>query len=181
MPNSQVTESCAEPVIIRVKGNRGTKMVFSCTWNENRKNDKDEVSKANVKSGNKGPGLEGCRSLPLSLDALYGSSSCIVKLCPLLSNPTTLGKNPSPVKPVDNLTKVLGNARSFHLTRTLEKHQKLATLSSKSPRENGKILPIGSMMARGEEKGGRNGRKTTAKDAIVVTAKWMNKRLLLIS
>jgi hypothetical protein len=62
------------------------------------------------------------------------------------------------VRPVDSLTREPGDAQFFHLKTTLEAHQKLATLSSNSPRAKGNIRLIGSRIPEIGAKGGRKGR-----------------------
>ena len=46
IPSSNVGSSGEEPDNRRVMGSRGTRIVFSCTWNEKRKNDSEEVRSA---------------------------------------------------------------------------------------------------------------------------------------
>jgi len=49
------------------------------------------------------------------------------------------GRKPTSVKRVANFGSLSGRSNFFHLMRTLEAHQKLATLSSNNPRLNGNI------------------------------------------
>jgi hypothetical protein len=192
IPNSHVVLSTLPeaPTIIKVSGNKGTRIVFSCTWKEKRKKDIDEVSIEKSRRGERGPGpvvgvsfrssifVDGVvsaalkLSFPVETPGLVGwatTSSFIRELNPVLNNPTTEGKNPTAVRSVESFTKVPGLARLRHLRTTLEKHQKFATLSSKSPRENGNILVTGSRIAVGEANGGRNGRNRRMNDATVTT------------
>ena len=46
IPNSKVCSSGDEPDRSNVMGRSGTKIVFSCTWNENRKNESEDVRSA---------------------------------------------------------------------------------------------------------------------------------------
>ena len=46
IPSSKVCSSGDEPDKRRVMGRSGTRIVFSCTWNENRKKDKEAVRSA---------------------------------------------------------------------------------------------------------------------------------------
>lgn len=84
--------------------------------------------------------------------------------------PAELGRNPSAVRAAESLMRAGCDIHKRHLSTTLEAHQKLATLSSKRPRWNGKIRLRGSRMPDRGAKGGRNGRKRTTKDATVTTA-----------
>ena len=84
----------------------------------------------------------------------------MLNLKPLYNSPMTLGANPMAVSIVENLTRVSRENQVRHLNTTLEAHQKFATLSSKSPRENGKILVMGSRMAESGAKGGSHGRNS---------------------
>ena len=154
--------------MINVNGSNGTSIVFSCTWNENKKNEKDDVSNAKFNNGNKGPGLE---CLSWSLDSV----SMTRKQAPFFNSPMTLGKNPNAVRPAETLTRVSEERKFLHLTRTLEKHQKFATLSSKSPRPKGNIRVIGSRIVRGDENGGRNGRNRTTNAPLVAIASRKNR------
>lgn len=45
-PISNVDESGGDPDIIIVIGSNGSKILFSCTWNEKRKKDMDDVRSA---------------------------------------------------------------------------------------------------------------------------------------
>lgn len=45
-PNWNVNESLAAPERSKVRGNNGTRIVFSWTWKEKRKKDMDEVNNA---------------------------------------------------------------------------------------------------------------------------------------
>lgn len=156
--------------MINVNGIKGTNIVFSCTWKENRKKDREELSNANVSSGNRGPAPGAEASFVFSLGAW--------RLIALRNSPSTLGKNPIVVNRVASLTRTSEEARFRHLTATLEKHQKLATLSSNRPLENGNIRVIGSRMVLGDENGGRNGRNKIVNVTIVVIARRMNSRRL---
>lgn len=177
------------PAIIKVSGNNGTRMVFSCTWKEKRKKEREEVSIERSKREKRGPGSVADNSFPWLLspstlangvvlepssfievpEVVEGSigSSLIRKINPVLNNPTTAGENPTAVRSVESFTNVPEPMKLRHLRTTLEKHQKLATLSSKSPREKGNILAMGSRMVVGEAKGGRNGKNKRVKDATV--------------
>ena len=91
-------------------------------------------------------------------------------MMPALRSVATLGKNPRAVRSVDSFTRLLGDAFVFHLTRTLEAHQKFATLSSNSPRENGNIRMIGLRIAEEDAKGGSHGRNSRIKVESVTIA-----------
>lgn len=164
-PHANTDDSGEDPESRRVIGKRGRSIVFSCTWNENRKKDIDEVSKA---YGNKG-------SVDVETDAPSLSAAVGRVLIELWINPTTLGKKPMAVSPADNLTRESRETQFFHLNTTFEAHQKFATLSSKSPLSNGNIRVIGSRIAWYDARGGRNGRKSRAVVRIVMKPKRMNK------
>lgn len=84
-----------------------------------------------------------------------------------LRRPATAGKNPSAVRAVEILTSEALEAQVFHLKTTLEAHQKLDTLSSKSPRANGNILVTGCRMVDSDAKGGSHGKNNNRKvDAV---------------
>ena len=80
-----------------------------------------------------------------------------------LRRPATAGKNPSAVRAVEILTSEALEAQVFHLKTTLEAHQKLDTLSSKSPRANGNILVTGCRMADSDARGEAMARITTGR------------------
>lgn len=42
-PHEYIAESMGAPESSNVMGSKGNRIVFSCTWNENRKNDIDDV------------------------------------------------------------------------------------------------------------------------------------------
>jgi hypothetical protein len=171
-----------DPAIIKVSGNSGTRMVFSCTWKEKRKKEREEVSIERSKREERGPGsvvddsastfADGV-TLETSFVETIGSSF-IRKLNPVLNKPTTAGENPTAVRIVDSFTNAPDVTKLRHLRTTFEKHQKFATLSSKSPRENGNILAIGSSIAVREAKGGRNGKNTRMNDATVTAPSCAN-------
>lgn len=154
--------------IIKVNGNNGTSIVFSWTWNENKKNENDEVSNAYFSSGRRGPG---------PVDVLP-TVSCRSR--PHFNSPKTLGRNPTAVNTVESLTRASGEARYRHLTAILEKHQKFATLSSNNPLENGNILLMGSKIVRYDENGGRKGRNRMRNATLVVIASLMNNLRLFL-
>ena len=56
MPISYVCSSGDDPDRSKVIGRSGTKIVFSCTWKENRKNDSDDVRSAYGSNGSNGVG-----------------------------------------------------------------------------------------------------------------------------
>src|SRR6267154_1145451 len=92
----------------------------------------------------------------------------------------TAGRNPRAVSPVEAFIRTLSRPANtrFRFSATLVKHQKLATLSSKRPRPNGKMRVKGATMAERGEKGGRKGAKRMAKANVVVSARRRNKRVL---
>jgi len=100
---------------------------------------------------------------------------------PALRSPKTAGKNPNAVKNVESLTRNPRDAHAFHLKTTLDAHQKLATLSSKSPRAKGNIREIGPRMAEKEANGGRKGRKRRMNVEAVTIAKRINNRPLAVT
>ena len=110
---------------------------FSCTWNENKKNDSEDVSSAYGNSGRNG--VWECFSFPCA----ESSFKAMFNVIPARRSTTTLGKKPSAVNKVDSLSKKFVDAQCFHLKITFDAHQKLATLSSNKPRENGNIREIG--------------------------------------
>lgn len=144
-------------------------MVFSWTWNENRKNDIDDVKSANGKRGS-----VGITTGELSLSSGVGRA---VVMPPRIS-PTTLGKKPRAVSPVDSFTRASRAIQFFHLKTTLEAHQKLATLSSKRPLLNGKILVMGSSTEDIGAKGGRKGRNRIRNVSTVTRPRRMKRRPL---
>jgi hypothetical protein len=198
IPSSHVALSTLPeaPVMIKVSGNNGTRIVFSCTWKEKRKKENEAVSIEKSKREKRGPGsvTDDSVSWPLSSSTFAGGSmleasfsnettefiegpigsSFIRKLNPVLNSPTTAGKNPTAVKSVENFTSVPELARLRHLRPMFEKHQKFATLSSKSPREKGKILAMGSRIAVGGANGGRNGKNKRTNDVTVTTPRCTN-------
>ena len=85
---------------------RGTKMVFSCTWYENRKNDK----------------------------LIFSNTSRVSLVFEGKRTPTiTEGRLASRVSTPQRITKVLLLNLDSHLKRTSEEHQKLGTFSWYSP------------------------------------------------
>ena len=176
--------------MIKLRGNSGTRIVFSCTWKEKRKNEIEEVSMERSTRENRGPGCVIDASLPWQLspsafvdevpafgisEVVDGTgSSLILKLIPVLNRPITPGANPAAVRSVESFTSVPEPAMLRHLSTTFEKHQKLATLSSKRPREKGNILVTGSRIVVGESNGGRNGKKRGANDPAVTAPSYTN-------
>lgn len=73
--------------------------------------------------------------------------------------------------------------KRFHLrTVTFVKHQKLATLSSKSPRENGNMRVTEAARVDMGENGGRKGAKRITKESVVTSASLVNSwRLMSVS
>lgn len=55
-PHPKMLESTDAPLRSSVMGNNGTRMVFSCTWKENKKKESDELRRAYGRSGRKGGG-----------------------------------------------------------------------------------------------------------------------------
>ena len=176
--------------MIKARGNSGTRIVFSCTWKEKKKNEIEEVSMERSTRENRGPGsvVDASPPWPLSPSALIDEaaafklsevvegtgSSLTLKLNPVFNRPITPGANPAAVRSVESFTSVPGPAMLRHLSTTFEKHQKLATLSSKRPREKGNILVMGSRIALGEVNGGRNGKKRRANDPTVTAPSCTN-------
>eukprot|EP00116_Pleurobrachia_bachei_P012730 sb/3472992/ len=91
---------------------RGIRMVFSCTWNENKKNPSAEFVRARIKDL-----WVGCRN-----------------------RRSWEGRTVRTVRNRDILARMNLEKRSLNLITTLALHQKLATLSSNSPLLNGNIL-----------------------------------------
>jgi hypothetical protein len=84
-----------------------------------------------------------------------------------------LGKKNNAVRRVANLGKIEVGTYLCHLKNTLEAHQKLATLSSNSPRAKGKILMIGwrrwvNVGVGGQLSGRMNGMKRMTKERMVI-------------
>lgn len=150
-------------------GRRGKRIVFSCTWNENRKKDMDDVNSAKGNIDNVGIG----RTDPALPSVAVGRIANPPRI-----SPTTLGKNPTAVKPVDSFTRTSLDAQFFHLNATFDAHQKLATLSSNSPLPNGNMRVMGSRMAGNGEKGGRKGEKRRINVRTVTKPRRINKRPL---
>ena len=82
--------------------------------------------------------------------------------------------------PFERLSKTFNEAHFFHLNKAFEAHQKVATLSSKMPREKGNIRLIGSRIAASGAKGGRNGKHSSRNVRVVAVARRI-KRAVLIS
>ena len=51
IPHSNANEPAWAPESSKLRGSKGTRIVFSCTWKENRKNDIDEVKSAHGRIG----------------------------------------------------------------------------------------------------------------------------------
>ena len=77
-----------------------------------------------------------------------------------------LGMNPMEVKAVANLGICCVGKYFFHLKKTLDAQQKLATLSSNNPRAKKNIRWMGGMKCIGKDV--RNGEKRTIKDMTVI-------------
>lgn len=154
-PHANVVDVGADPDKSIVIGKRGSKIVFSCTWNEKRKNDMEDARSA---YGNNGKVQFGPDDFVVSLGDLK-----------IRRSPMTLGRNPNAVSPAESFTSASEDAQFLHLNATLVAHQKLATLSSKRPRPNGNMRVIGSPMAVNGAKGGRNGIKSTINVATVIS------------
>ena len=197
IPSSHVVLSTLPeaPVMIKVSGSNGTRMVFSWTWKEKRKKESEDVSIEKSKREKRGPGSVADNSFscwPFCSSTFAGGvtrgpstktpeivegsvgSSFIRKLNPVLNNPTTAGENPTAVNSVESFTNAPEPAKLRHLRTTFEKHQKFATLSSKSPREKGNILVMGSRIAVGDANGGRKGKNRRRKDATVTMLRCTN-------
>lgn len=171
-PSSNVSVPWPDPARSRVKGNNGTKMVFSWTWNANKKNDIDVLSNAYGSSGS---------NCDVVLDSLFWFLSWVAWTRSFHedhSSTTTLGAKPTAVSKVLSLTSWFLLNQSFHLKMTFVAHQKLATLSSNKPRAKGNILVIGYRMAERAANGGRNGRKRIRNVREVDSARLINKMRL---
>lgn len=57
-PKQKTEELAGAPERIRVSGSSGTRMVFSWTWNENRKKAMDEVRSVYGNNGRKGGAID---------------------------------------------------------------------------------------------------------------------------
>lgn len=165
-PHAKTGVSEEAPERSRVIGSKGSRMVFSCTWNENRKNDIDEASRAYGSNGR--TGVYDGAVCPVFVVAVNDGS-----LHPAFNNRTADGRNPIAVSPVENLIRVAEENTLRHLNMTLLAHQKLATLSSKSPLAKGKILTTGCFIPSRGAKGGRKGRKMRKNAAHVVRPSWI--------
>lgn len=132
-PQEYTGESTGAPDKRSVTGMSASSIDFSCTWNENKKNDSEDVSSAYGNSGRNGVWDS------FSFLCTESSIEAMYNLIPARRSTTTLGKKPSAVNKVDSLSKKSVDAQCFHLKTTFDAHQKLATLSSNKPRENGKI------------------------------------------
>jgi hypothetical protein len=150
-----------------VKGSRGRRTVFSWTWKENRKKDIELLSSASRRTVCMTTGTPVARSRFLSLShARIGAIAA--------------PKNPTKVNREDSRMSALCEAHIFHFTTTLVAHQKLATLSSKMPLLNGKIRIIGSKIPEMGANGGKKGRKSSTKVAVVTIARRMKSCALLL-
>jgi hypothetical protein len=80
-------------------------------------------------------------------------------------------QEPESSKPVEAFMRTPSrpsNIRFHFSTNTIVKHQKLATLSAKKPRRNGKIRMIGAVVVARGEKGGRKGAKRSTPVFVLV-------------
>ena len=160
-PNLNVDESWGAVESNSVKGSSGSRIVFSWTWNENKKKDIELLSSASNK-----------------IVCITGGSS--VDLFSFLSlSHARIGamaapKKPTRVRRVDSRISELCETQSLHFTTTLLAHQKLATLSSNMPLLNGKIRVMGSRTAEIGASGGRKGRKSSVNVPTVTTARRTN-------
>lgn len=150
-------------------------MVFSCTWNENKKNDIEEVRRAYGSKGRNG----GVSFAVFSSDLRIEGSNLVFDIAaPDRRSPTTPGRNPIAVNPVESWTRNPRDAQVFHLNNTFEAHQKLATLSSNKPRAKGKIRLIGWKIPEIGANGGSQGKKRRMNVDAVTAAKRMKRRPL---
>jgi len=141
-----------------VKGRRGSRIVFSWTWKENKKKDIELLSNASSRTA--------CITDGTSVD-LFSFLSLSHARIGAMAAP----KNPTKVRRVDSRMSALCEAQCLHFTTTLLAHQKFATLSSNMPLLNGKIRVMGSRIAEMGANGGRKGRKRSTKVPAVTTAR----------
>lgn len=146
-PHSNVNDPGEDPDIKRFRGRSGSRIVFSCTWNENRKNDIDDVRSAQGRIGR------------------VGGVVCVVLALDAFQEPTirfnTAGANPSAVKAAERRTSEACVKYARHFSTTFDAHHMFATLSSKIPRENGKMRTKGSRIDCNGANGGKNALNTT--------------------
>ena len=169
--HSNANDPAWAPESNKFRGRSGTSIVFSCTWNENKKNDIDEVNKAHGRIGN----VHVCDFSFLS----FPFSTAPLALYAPYKRYKTPGKNPSAVNTAESLINAACENQVRHLKTTFEAHQKFATLSSKIPRAKGNIRVMGLRMALRGANGGRKGRKSRVKEAIVVIPRRVKCRTLL--
>jgi hypothetical protein len=167
MPHSQSspTPPLSAPDMSRVAGISGSSTDFSCTWNENRKNDSEEVSSAYGTSTSVGHEIWTRFLSCILLSVLSAADQAPYR------SPHTMGAKPAAVQIVDKRTSHGAASHRRHLTTTSLAHQKLATLSSKRPRLKGKMRESGLRMAVGLN----HGRKSRRTVRIVVAAKRKNR------
>lgn len=105
-----------DPDIKRLSGRSGSKIVFSCTWKENKKNDIDDVRSAQGKIGRVG-------------GVVYFVVSAITDA---FQEPTirfnTAGAKPRAVKAVERRTSEACVKYARHFSTTFDAHHMLATL-----------------------------------------------------
>lgn len=128
-----------------VAGISGSSTDFSCTWNEKRKNDSEDVSRAYGSSISVGHEFW----IRFLFCTLVSPGFFSAKNHAPLNRPHTVGAKPTAVKIVDKRTSPGAANHRRHLTTTSLAHQKLATLSSKSPRLKGKMRDTGLWIVAG--------------------------------
>lgn len=153
----------------------GKRIDFSWTWYENRKKDIAEFRSAYGSSARNGARFAG---VGVSASGVLGFFE-IRNLLARSASRNTVGRNPASVNKADRFTTKSGRPHLCHLMKTLDAHQKFATLSSKRPRANGNIRVIGSRMVAVGAKGGRKGRKRR-KNVKEVTIAKRTKRITLV-
>ena len=160
-PNLNVDESWGAVESNSVKGSRGSRIVFSWTWKENRKKDIELLSNASSTTV--------CITGGSSVDFFSFLSLSHARIGAMAAP-----RNPTRVRRVDSRMSALCETQSLHFTTTLLAHQKLATLSSNMPLLNGKMRVMGSRIAEIGASGGRKGRKSSVKVPAVTTARRTN-------
>ena len=169
-PSANVVLSGAAPALSNVSGRSGTRIVFSWTWNENKKNDMALFRSACSSTG--------CMTAGTPALLLSASGVVAARRSQAFTGAIAAPRNPMSVRSVDRRMRNSRDAHVRHFSTTLEAHQKFATLSSKIPRLKGKMRVIGSSRADSGAKGGRKGKKKIRNARIVVIPRRRSNRAL---
>jgi hypothetical protein len=132
-PSENTVESCGAPASKSVKGSNGSRIVFSWTWNENRKNEMELLRSAYRSTG--------CMTVGMPFAAPREEPEPC-SLSHAFTGAMAAPRKPTTVKSADSFTRTSRGNHIRHLNKMFEAHQKFATLSSKSPRQRGKMRVI---------------------------------------